>query len=100
MSLSPLAIPFFSCISSSKLSKRNYFLFKAKDRFSHLILISSVKFSMSGKVVLLLIRVFLTGKNLFPSVINLIRLLFMFFRLMFVGFPRQMARSSSSYFFV
>lgn len=35
MTLSPSANPFFSCISSSKLSKRNHFLCKAKDRFSH-----------------------------------------------------------------
>jgi hypothetical protein len=35
MSLSPSAIPFFSCISSSKLSKRNHFLCKAKTCLSH-----------------------------------------------------------------
>ena len=35
MSLSPLALPFFSCASPSKLSKRNYFLCKAKSSLSH-----------------------------------------------------------------
>ena len=35
MSLSPLAIPFFSCISSSKLCKRNQFLCKARDSLSY-----------------------------------------------------------------
>jgi hypothetical protein len=35
MSLSPSACSFFSCISPSKLAKRNYFLCKAKDRLSH-----------------------------------------------------------------
>lgn len=35
MSLSPLSFPFFSCVSPSKLSKRNYFLCKAKNTLSH-----------------------------------------------------------------
>lgn len=35
MSLSPYAIPFFSCVPPSKLSKRNYYLCKAKNSLSH-----------------------------------------------------------------
>ena len=35
MTLSPRAVPFFSCVSPSKLSKRNHFLCKAKDSLSH-----------------------------------------------------------------
>ena len=35
MSLSLLTIPFFSCIPSSKLCKRNQFLCKARDPLSY-----------------------------------------------------------------